>query len=62
MMTDLSRQKYTSTDLKAETVSWTLSYLVNRMQSKIIIETVPDLRNLNDSISDLRNFEECLHF
>jgi hypothetical protein len=32
------------------------------MQGKITLETVPDLRNLNYTISDLSNFEESLHF
>ena len=61
-MTALSRLKSTSTDLKAEIISWTRSYLVNRMQGRIIVETVPDWRNLNDAISCLSNSEESLHY
>jgi hypothetical protein len=46
-VTVLSALKSTSTDLKAEIISWTSSCFVNRMQGKIIVETVPELTNLS---------------
>jgi len=39
MVTALSRLKSTSAELKAKIISWTRSYLVNRMQGEIIVGT-----------------------